>query len=950
MTNHRISRHKVLVLCILLFLALLEGAAIFVLQLRINNVKYLRLRSTPSKSSRKKAPGEKEEIPKNRVSTTIQSTKMTDPKEIYSLIESSFPPPSGSSLKTIGQAYWRHASTFLQQWDATMMTTESSTTTTSNQETPVDLMYHHHYWNRDKLELKESYTNNYPRLALEQAANAGHPLAQYYLANAHASGIWPFISNENVTSKLEIMEEWNSKDPQHHAQVSKSFLLWHMSAMAGNVEAAMALAIRADQQIDRQTPSDNAVCMHSLPYYEAAAHGLMDQLEASPNSRGKVRPPMDKHVLAWIHMHGGTSSQLDWYNKPDESKEIIQFYHLKATTEPWSYGKKDNEGPKQTTVDVEAAATLGYYYHYGVKGVEQNLTKALMYYEIAGNNSHWESAGNAGTFYLWGMGTEQNTERALKYFKIGAPRSFEFCYRRFELAVLKKKGKEKEFKNHEEGDNIECDAKSLNGMGLIYLLGIPSVIEIDYQMATKYFALAKESGDADAYYNLGMMYLGWKTNYQNSTVKEGMEQENGQSVSNRFPLANEREIFALHHSARNKDGHYLGPSEKNVKKALILLDKAAKEGHLQAIHRLAMIFAEGVKIQTGALEMYTLVKKDCRKAQNLYEAIINVASVERSKRLRLAYKEYMEGDLEVSLRNYLAAAESGSRVGQLNAAFLLERGICLGLNPSDCAKAAVRLWKVAADQGSAEACLRVGDFYYYGRLRGKTLRHIGPFSWMQYILHPEIFVFPQVQDWISQRLEEWGILSIESRKVKEETENICHAEGSCEDEERNEQEMIDADLSIAAHYYQIAVDKHRSARANFNLGFMHEWGIGLKQDFPLAKRHYDLASTVNAAEATLAVQIALLAMSQHEAFLKLKASLSDWWLSKEHNKGKKRMWFPQVKLYKGEKPKTKKDVILDHVFDETSLYILVLMFGVLKLMLMRGRRLQERDQARRGQD
>ena len=45
---------------------------------------------------------------------------------------------------------------------------------------------------------------------------------------------------------------------------------------------------------------------------------------------------------------------------------------------------------------------------------------------------------------------------------------------------------------------------------------------------------------------------------------------------------------------------------------------------------------------------------------------------------------------------------------------------------------------------------------------------------------------------------------------------------------------MDADLSMAAHYYTIAVDKHVSARANFNLGYMHEWGIGLKQDFPLA--------------------------------------------------------------------------------------------------------------------
>jgi SEL1 protein len=37
----------------------------------------------------------------------------------------------------------------------------------------------------------------------------------------------------------------------------------------------------------------------------------------------------------------------------------------------------------------------------------------------------------------------------------------------------------------------------------------------------------------------------------------------------------------------------------------------------------------------------------------------------------------------------------------------------------------------------------------------------------------------------------------------------------------------------------------RNAQAMFNLGYMHERGIGLKTDFHLAKRYYDLAKETN---------------------------------------------------------------------------------------------------------
>merc|ERR1712216_40319 len=93
----------------------------------------------------------------------------------------------------------------------------------------------------------------------------------------------------------------------------------------------------------------------------------------------------------------------------------------------------------------------------------------------------------------------------------------------------------------------------------------------------------------------------------------------------------------------------------------------------------------------------------------------------------------------------------------------------------------------------------------------------------------------------------------ETRTVTQESEQK-RGESSAE-KPRLEQDLLTADLSMAAHYYTEAVEIHSSARANFNLGFMHEWGLGLKQDFPLAKRHYDLANTNNK-EAEVAVQIA----------------------------------------------------------------------------------------------
>lgn len=61
----------------------------------------------------------------------------------------------------------------------------------------------------------------------------------------------------------------------------------------------------------------------------------------------------------------------------------------------------------------------------------------------------------------------------------------------------------------------------------------------------------------------------------------------------------------------------------------------------------------------------------------------------------------------------------------------------------------------------------------------------------------------------------------------------------------------------AAACYQTATNTHLSAMSMWNLGWMHENGIGVSQDYHLAKRFYDLALETNT-EASLPVTLSLI--------------------------------------------------------------------------------------------
>ena len=75
---------------------------------------------------------------------------------------------------------------------------------------------------------------------------------------------------------------------------------------------------------------------------------------------------------------------------------------------------------------------------------------------------------------------------------------------------------------------------------------------------------------------------------------------------------------------------------------------------------------------------------------------------------------------------------------------------------------------------------------------------------------------------------------------------------------------VEADMEKAATCYQTA-EMQQSAQAMWNLGWMHENGIGVEQDFHLAKRFYDMALETNQ-ESYLPVKLGLLKLRVRSAW------------------------------------------------------------------------------------
>ncbi|GAV81093.1 Sel1 domain-containing protein [Cephalotus follicularis] len=321
-------------------------------------------------------------------------------------------------------------------------------------------------------------------------------------------------------------------------------------------------------------------------------------------------------------------------------------------------------------------------------------------------------------------------------------------------------------------------------------------------------------------------------------------------------------------------------------KALWWFSKAVEKGEPRSMELLGEIYARGAGVErnyTRALECFTLASR-----QQLYSAyngmgFLYVKGYGVEKKNYTKAKEYFE-----------KAADNEEAGGHYNLGVMYLKGIGVKRD----VKLACKFFIVAANAGQPKAFYQLAKMFHTGVGLNKNL----PMATTLYKLVAERGPWSSLSRWALEsylkgdvgkafllyaRMAELGFEVAQSNAAwildKYGESSMCMGEsGFCTDAERHqrahslwwqasEQGNEHAALLIGDAYYYgrgterdyyraaeayIHAKSQSNAQAMFNLGYMHEHGLGLPFDLHLAKRYYDQAQEIDPA-AKLPVTLAL---------------------------------------------------------------------------------------------
>jgi SEL1 protein len=306
----------------------------------------------------------------------------------------------------------------------------------------------------------------------------------------------------------------------------------------------------------------------------------------------------------------------------------------------------------------------------------------VKYYQHSAANGDVAAMRSLGNLYFQGeRGMPPDLARAAWYFELAAEAGDSVAAGILGHMRLHGMGVEQDLQlalRYFTVGELEGDPQSLTGLGYMHARGL--LFEPDSTLAVRYFEKAiRAGGHPEAYFNLGRMYMG-ETDLAPSPP----------------PSPASRSSVSYSSRSEGTDG-----VERDTAKALDHFLRASRHGHLESTYRLGLMLSDGVAT-----------------TRNCKSALIQMRSVaergEWSADISSAYESYRAGDYDKALMLYIRAAEIGFEVAQSNAAWLMEHGHCGGMPQASCNALALRMYKRAAQQGRADALLRLGDLYFEG--------------------------------------------------------------------------------------------------------------------------------------------------------------------------------------------------------------------------------------------
>ncbi|KAI0021157.1 hypothetical protein F4780DRAFT_739322 [Xylariomycetidae sp. FL0641] len=513
---------------------------------------------------------------------------------------------------------------------------------------------------------------------------------------------------------------------------------------------------------------------------------------------------------------------------------------------------------------------VGLMYATGIGGaVERDQAKALLYHTFAADQGHTRSEMTVAARHLSGIGVPKSCETACKYYKRVADKAMAW-FRSGPpggMAIIPEAYRISDEVGGVYGEGASVISSGINALkASSYSDAYASIDDV-----IEYLDLMSQKGDFKASFNLGRLYYegqrGLDRNvdlarrYFLTVTTKYWRLKDGRTVDQPKPHLEK---------IASKAAGYIGRMwlrgegvTQDFKTAQRWFDRGTKHGDAQSQWGLGMMNLHGLgvpknvkratelfkasadqdfslsHVALGALHLDQGQPEDLKIANSYFEAAVRWGNIEaqyylaemihhgvgRDKTcgMAMAYYKYVaekaeplvsswteanqayeDGDQELAFLDYVMAAEQGYEKAQNNVAYMLDESQSLLTLPS---------W-----------------------IKPQTPR-------------PALLQNPALA------LIYWTRSAIQSNidSLVKMGDYYLNGIGT------------DVALDKAAQCYTGASEYFQSAQALYNLGWMHENGVGLTQDFHLAKRYYDHALETNE-EAYLPVTLSLLTLRARSAW------------------------------------------------------------------------------------
>ena len=379
--------------------------------------------------------------------------------------------------------------------------------------------------------------------------------------------------------------------------------------------------------------------------------------------------------------------------------------------------QSEEEDWTQLITNADAQYKLGEIYEEG-REVEKNEKKAIELYEKAANQGNPKAQYKLGKMYEEGRGVKKDAKKAAELYEKAANQ--EYDYAQFQIGQMYEEGRGVE---RNEKKAIQVYAHLINKRYFVWFEVYGKCLERLEKMPQK----ECEEGDwtqlitnAFAQCELGKKYL----------CGRGVVKDEKKAAELYEKAANQGNIYAQYELGKMyEEGRGV---EKNEKKAIKLYEKAANQGNTGAHIQLGQMYEEGrgaEKNEKKAIEKYVSLINKGRSSKRYKESLERLKKMLQKESeeedwiqiLTDAYAQiqlgqmYLEGrgvkkDEKKAAQLYEKAANQANKEAQFQLAQIYEKG--RGVDKDE--NKAAQLYEKAANQGNRDALYCLGRMVYQG--------------------------------------------------------------------------------------------------------------------------------------------------------------------------------------------------------------------------------------------